>query len=235
MDRHYTSGEAARALGTSVPRVLRAARRGAVPTVSRGNRTMFLPEAVEQLRRRWGWAPPIPGLRREEVMALAALSRRPLGLASARALGRAAGLSPTTAAHVLRRLHEAGYVDRSVVSVVEGRVRRLPVWTVRFGSPEWLVVAGRVGATVLPLPPRRDRPRRVPRRLGHLFWNEDLDRLRLDRHASLVAGRILRADDPEGLAWAREGLPPGALEAASRSRGLDPRRARLGMLLARSP
>jgi DNA-binding transcriptional ArsR family regulator len=232
MDRLFTSGEAAQLLGTSVPRVLRAARHGRVRTVSRGNRTMFDAHAVDTLRRRWGWAPALPGLRREEVLALAALSRHPLGLASVRALARASGLSPTAAGRALRRLTEAGHAERQPIRVVEGRVRDRSVWTVRFGSPEWLAVAARVGTAVLPRRRAADPPQRVPRRLGHLFWNEDLGRLTVDRNATLIAGRILRAEDPEALAWMYEALPGDAIEAATRGRGIDARQARLGRLLA---
>jgi DNA-binding transcriptional ArsR family regulator len=233
MDNLYTSGDVARMLGTSVPRVLRAARRGTVPIVSRGNRTMFDTRAVAALRQRWGAAPGIAGLRREEVLALAALARRPLGLASARALGRAAGLSPTATGRALRRLSAAGYVERRTVRVVEGRVRERPVWMVRFGSPVWTAVASRVGTVVLPQRTSDSPPHRVPGRLGHLFWNEDLGDLDLDRHAVLIADRVLRADDPEALAWMRDTLSAAAIERATRRRGLDPRRAHLGHLLAR--
>jgi DNA-binding Lrp family transcriptional regulator len=192
---------------------------------------MFRPEAVAELRRRWGQAPPIPGLRRKEVMALAALGRHPLGMASVRALARAAGLSPTAAGRALRRLSEEGYVERRTVRVVEGRVRELPIWTVRFEAPEWSRVAAAVATAELPRRAARPWPRRVPTRLGHLFWNEDLGRLDPEQDAVLIADRVLRADDPEALAWIREALPAAAIEAASRSRGLDPRRARLGRLL----
>jgi DNA-binding transcriptional ArsR family regulator len=193
---------------------------------------MFDTHAVEQLRQRWGWVPPVPGLRREDVITLAALGRHPLGLASVRALARASGLSPTAAGRAMRRLVEAGYVERGAIRVVEGRVRERPIWTVRFGSPEWLAVAARVSTTVLSRQPAGDRARRVPGRLGHLFWNEDLARLSLDRNATLIAGRILRSEDPEALAWMQEAVPAAAIDAASRGRGIDARRARLGRLLA---
>ena len=232
MDSLYTSGDVARMLGTSVPRVLRAAQHGTVPTVSHGNRTMFDTQAVAALRRRWGAVPSIAGLRREEILALATLARRPLGLASARALARAAGLSPTATGRSLRRLTAAGYVERRTIRVVEGRVRERPVWMVRFGSTAWTAVASRVGTVVLPWRASGGPPHRVPRRLGHLFWNEDLGDLNLDRHAVLIADRVLRADDPEAIAWMRDALPAAAVEQATRRRGLDPRRARLGHLLA---
>ena len=72
----------------------------------------------------------------------------------------------------------------------------------------------------------------MPARLAHVFWDEDLARLDIERDAVLIADRILRAEDPEALVWMSRALPRAAIERASRSRGLDPRRARLGRLLA---
>jgi DNA-binding Lrp family transcriptional regulator len=233
MDRLLSSGEVARLLGTSVPRVLRAARQGLVASTKRGNRTLLDAGAVERLRRRWGSVPSIEGLRRQEVLALAALGRRPFGLRSARALARAAGLSPTAAARALEHLAAAGYVERQTVRVVEGRVRDVSVWMVRWTSPQWLAVAAVVSTAILPEPSRTEPPpRRVPARLAHVFWNEDLARLDIERDAVLIAARILQSDDPEALAWMTRALPHAAIERASRSRGMDPRRARLGRLLA---
>jgi excisionase family DNA binding protein len=233
-----TSGEVARRLGTSVPRVLRAAKRGEVPAVRRGNRFLFDAEAVEQLRRHWGAVPSIPGLSREDVLVLTALGRRPLGLRSSRAVARAAGVSPTTAGRALRRLAERGYVTRDTVRVTEGDVRDVPVWSVRWTSPEWLGAAATVGQTALPVDPEpaghRMAPtrRRVPSRLAHLLWNEDLATLDVERHAAMLADRILRSEDPEAHVWMMERLPPSAILRATRSRNLDPRRASLGRLLA---
>jgi excisionase family DNA binding protein len=235
-----TSAEVARRLGTSVPRVLRAARRGAAPAVRRGNRLLFDAAAVERLRRRWGAVPPIPGLSREDVLVLAALGRRPLGLRSSRAVARAAGVSPTTAGRALRRLAERGYVARETVRVTEGEVRDVPVWSVRWTDPAWLRVAAAVGQVVLPVAPepKRRRPsstpgrRRPPARLAHLLWNEDLGSLDVERHAVLLADRILRSEDPEAHAWMVDRLPASAIMEATRTRNLDPRRASLGRLLA---
>jgi excisionase family DNA binding protein len=235
-----TSGEVARRLGTSVPRVLRAARDGALPTVKRGNRTLFDPAAVEQLRRRWGFAPPVPGLSREDVLVLAALSRRPRGLRSVRAVARAAGVSPTTATGALARLASSGHVAREQRRVTEGHVKDLRVWTVRWASRQWLAVAATVGAAVLPARQAHDRApsarrgRRVPRRLAHVFWNQDLHQLDVDRDAVLIADRILRSDDLEAHAWLLRTLPEQAILAATRTRNQDPRHARLGELLARA-
>jgi MarR family len=228
-----TSSQVARELGTTVPRVLRAVRRGEVTPMRRGNRVLFDAEAVGRLRRRWGFAPVIPGLTREDILVLAALGRRPFGLRSARSVARAAGVSPTTAGSSLRRLAAQGYVERKTVRVAEGEARDVAVWVVRWSGPSWLRVAGTVGRATLPAqatPPAGDG--RVRGRLGHLFWNEDLEDLDMGRHASLVADRILRSEDPEAHAWMARRVPSQAILEATRTRNLDPRRARLGRLLA---
>jgi hypothetical protein len=234
-----TSGQVARELSTTVPRVLRAVRRGEVQTVRRGNRFLFDAAAVRELRRRWGVVPAVDGLTREDVLVLAALGRRPFGLGSARAVARAAGVSPTTAGRALRRLVEQGYVTRDRVRVAEGEARDAAVWIVRWAGPPWLRVAETVGQAVLPseepaAPSDRTRHTRggLPPRLAHLFWNEDPQALDLDRHASLVADRILRSEDPEAHAWMLRRLPPRAILKATGTRNLEPRRAHLGRLLA---
>src|SRR6266542_4967098 len=178
-------------------------------------RLRFGAEAVDELRRRWGAVRRVPGLSRETAMVLAALSRRPLGLDSARAAARAAGVRPTTAARALRELAARGYVEQRVEQVVEGRVRDVTVWSVRWGSPEWLAVASDIGRCVLPTARRIARPRRVPRRLGHLFWNVDLAELDVERDGRFIADRILRHDDPQALAWMAVTLRPSDIEAAT--------------------
>jgi excisionase family DNA binding protein len=236
--RLLTSGEVARRLGTSVPRVLRAAKRGEVGAVRRGNRFLFDAEAVERLRRRWGAVPSLPGLSREDVLVLAALGRRPLGLRSGRAVARAAGVSPTAAGRALRRLAERGYVTRETARVTEGEVRDVPVWTVRWTGPAWLEAAAAVGQATLPVEgaPRRPRlapsRRQIPSRLAHLLWNEDLAALDVEKDAVLLADRILRSEDPEAHVWMVEHLPASAIIRATRTRNLDRRRASLGRLLA---
>lgn len=236
-ERLLTSGEVARRLGTSVPRVLRAAKRGEVTAVRRGNRFLFDADAVELLRRRWGAVPSLPGLSREEVLVLTALGRRPLGLRSGRAVARAVGVSPTAAGRALRRLAELGYVTRETARVTEGEVRDVPVWSVRWTGPAWLGVAAAVGRATLPVErePRRQGAvtrRRVPSRLAHLLWNEDLAALDAERDAVLLADRILRSEDPEAHVWMMEHLPASAILRATRTRNLDRRRASLGRLLA---
>lgn len=180
----------------------------------------------------------IEGLGSTEVLVLCALSRRPFGLRSARAVARAAGVSPTAAGGALLRLEQAGYVEQAEVRVVEGTVRDVRVWRVRRQSRAWLAVAPDVRQ--VDLPARTDLmradpispPGRIPPRLGHLFWDQDLDQLDTARHGVLIANRVFRSEDPEALAWVAATIAPDDLRRAARSRGLDGRRARLGELLA---
>jgi len=233
MDTMFTASEVATALGVSVSRVHRAARTGvAEASVDPAGRLRLDPGAMAELRRRWGAVPSVRGLSREAVLALAALSRRPLGLCSARAVARAGGISPTTAARVLRELAARGYVEQRTERIVEGRVRDAQIWAVRWGSPEWLAVAGDVGRCVLPRPEGSAASRRVPRRLGHLFWNVDLGRLDVERDGRFIADRILRQDDPQALAWMAVTLRTKDIEAATHGRGMSRRRATLGRILA---
>ena len=93
-------------------------------------------------------------------------------------------------------------------------------------------VAEKVGKANLPAEPSPPGTGWTPAGLAHLFWNEDVAALDLDRHASLVADRILRSEDPEAHAWMLRRLPATAILKATGTRNLDPRRARLGRLLA---
>lgn len=232
MDGYLTTGELARALHTSIPRIHRAARAGFVRSRRLPNgRLVFPRSATDTLRRRWGSCPPIEGLGREETFVLAALSRRPLGLRSVRAVARAAHVSPTTAQRCLRGLQHHGFVAYRTVRVAEGRARDAGLWEIRWGSPVWLRVAGNIGRCELPAGDAI-RHARVPRRLAHLFWNVDVDSLDPVRNGRYIADRILRDGDTQGLAWLATSVPRGAIAAAARGRGLDHRRAALGRVLA---
>ena len=233
MDRPLTTGEAAQVLGTSVPRVLRAARKGLVPSMRRGSRTVLPRSSVDELRRRWGYTPPHGELSHEELLVLAALSRRPRGVRSARRVARQAGVSPTTASRVLRRLADQGYVERSTVTEVAGVVRDVSIWRSRWDGRPWQCVASDVGQATLPSPtPGLEPDPQVPFRLAHLFWNARVRDLTVDDHAELIASRMLRSGDPEALAWMVRNVPSDAIARATRGRGMDPRAAALGRVLA---
>ena len=200
-----------------------------------------------------GAGPVAPSARRRSDLAVAgALCRRPFGVRSARAVARAAGVSPTTAARALRGLHRDGIVIRRVDDVAAGHVGRVSVWTIDWRSPAWQAIAPEVGRrraaersaatgdgpfrAVAPAAAAGDaarRPqRRVPGRLAHLFWNADLAGVDPRTHGSYVASRILRADDCQALGWLARTLHPDAIRAAAAGRGLDPRRVALAHLLA---
>ncbi|MGH8905092.1 MAG: MarR family transcriptional regulator [Egibacteraceae bacterium] len=233
MDSDLTTTDVARLLGTTVPRVHRAVRAGSVAcSVDPRGRLRFDADAVESLRQQWGYAPTIQGLSREQVFVFAALSRRPFGLSSARAVARAAGVSPTTAGRALRVLAASGCIERRTQRVAQGRARDVDVWTVRWGSAPWRAVASEVGRCVLPTPSGQPRERRVPKRLGHLFWNVDLDQLDTARDGWFIANRVLRSDDAQAIAWMAANVAPADIDQAARGRGLDPRRAALGHVLA---
>ena len=233
MDKVVTTSEAAAELHVSVPRILRATRKGVVASVRRGNRTLLTQRAVQELRGLWGWTPRHDELTREELSVLAALSRRPRGVRSARRIARHAAISPTTVSAALRRLADRGFVERSTVTEVAGAVRDVQVWLIRWDAWPWQRVAGDVGRVTLPTgTDARARDARVPSRLAHLFWNTDVRDLTVDDHAVLIASRILRSADPEALAWMTRNLPPDAIADATRGRGLDRRSAALGRVLA---
>lgn len=235
MDKLYTTGESAAELGTTIPRVLRAARKGHVPSVSRGNRTLLPESSVELLRRRWGWTPAHHELTRHELLVLAALSRCSRGSRSARRIAARAGVSPTTAVATLQRLAEREFVERSTVTEVAGDVREVQVWQVRWSAAPWQRVASQVGGVSLPARTEtRAHDVRVPSRLAHRFWNTDMRELIVEDHAVLIAGRILGSNDPEALAWMVRNVPSEAIERATRRRGMDPRSAALGRVLALS-
>lgn len=120
-------------------------------------------------------------------------------------------------------LRALGYVRRDVDKVVEGKVVERSTWRIRRSGAPWQQVAPLVRRVV---PPAREAqpkelPRRVPRRLGHLFWNADLGNVDLPRDARYVAGRILASNDPQAMAWMARSLPKRAIVEASHARGMN--------------
>ncbi|MHB1891747.1 MAG: MarR family transcriptional regulator [Acidimicrobiales bacterium] len=120
------------------------------PERTAGGHLRLTPGEVRALRQALGTRPSVAGLTWQDTLVLAALSRHPLGLVSARAVALRAGISPTTAARALRRLREAGYVEQVERDVAEAHVRRISLWQVRYSSPRWLEVAAEVGEVDLP-------------------------------------------------------------------------------------
>ena len=226
-----SAADLTRELGTSVPRVTRAARRLEIDARLPNGRFAFAPHEADRLRRALGTTPPVEGLSRSDILVLAALRSAPFGLISARAVARRSGLSATAAARALRTLRGRGLVERSSEMVAAGRAQQMGIWRANLQHPRWPAldpaldrVEGREEG--------RDRPRRVPSRLRHLFWNTAESQLDVAGAAPFIATRLLRTMDLQGLAWGARTLEPEAWERAAAARGLDPGVRRLAMNLA---
>ncbi len=227
--------EAARRLGTSLPRVRRAIDRLGLEVEQRaGSRVLLSETQLEQLGAELGVVPSIDGLSRVETQVLAALARAPRGLATVRAVSRRASVSPTAAGRALRSLAERGLVRREREWVAAGRARELELVRANVTAPEWAALAPRLAAVRLPSRSERRRPSRVPARLRHLFWNADPSRLDLRRHGGYIAERLVSSHDLDGLAWGARALTAGDWEEAARNRGLSAAERTLARNLARS-
>jgi len=232
-DDAISAAEAARRLGTTIPRVKRAVARLELP-VERGpgGRVGIDPDTFERLQAELGTARPLEGLTRVQAAVLAALDAAPLGLVSARAVASRAGVAPTSASRAIERLAAGGLVVRRPVHVAAGRARRVELLTPRRSSPRWRKLAPALGRIQ---PPQRDRDPRdavVPSRLHHLFWNVAPAQLDVRRSGGSIARRLLQSGDPEGLAWGAQHLSAADWEHGAAARGLDARRRRLAHNLA---
>jgi DNA-binding MarR family transcriptional regulator len=229
------AAEAARRLGTSLPRVLRAIDRlGLEVERGRGGRVRLSEQQLERLREELGVVPSVDGLSRVETQVLAALARAPRGLASVRAVARRAGVSPTSAADAVQSLEERGLVRRERAWVAAGRARQLELLRANLAAPEWPSLASLLAAVRLPAGRAPARPKRLPARLRHLFWNAEPERLDLDRHGGYIAERLLSTEDLDGLAWGAQALSAEDWEQAARNRGLSAEQRALGRNLARA-
>lgn len=233
----FSVAEASQLLGVSEPRIYRALASGPrAATRPRGRPTRVPPEVVAGLLRRWGWVPRElreTDLSREEVFVLAALSRSPLGLRSARSVARRAAIAPATAAKALSALCGRGLVQERQVRVVEGEVADIKVWALNWRARPWRVVAPLVAGVLLPAPTcSAPRQRSVPSRFAHLFWNEDTAHLDVERDGTMIAERILRSNDTEAIAWAGGAIPPASLRRVRGLRNIPPRVAALADALA---
>lgn len=203
------------------------------PERTDGGHLRFRAAEVALLARRLGYAPAVSGLSREQVLVAAALLARPLGVRSARAVGRAAGISPTTASRALRRLEQMKLVRRCRRRVVMGAARDVEVWEIDVRNRRWSRLASLLGGAVFP---EASEPvageGRVPVKLRHLFWNADVHELDVAGYSAYIAGRILASEDAQAHAWAAANLPAAAFLHAARMRGVSARRAALARNLA---
>jgi len=203
------------------------------PRKTGGGHLRFGSADVALLERRLGFAPAVTGLTREQVLVATALLGHPLGLRSARAVARVAGISPTTASRALRHLKQMGLVRRRRRRVVLGAPTDIEVFEIDVRNPRWVRLAPLLADVVFPkVPEPVARDPRVPVWLRHLFWNADVHLLDLERDAAYIAGRILGSDDAQAHAWAAATLPAGAFLQAARLRGMSGRRGALARNLA---
>lgn len=223
MDTTLTAGEVAARTGVSVPTVRRAADHlGLLDQRTQGGHRRFSQDSAHLLTVHLGVTPALDGFTPPEVKVLAALSRRPTGLRSLRAVSRASRLSPTTAGAAIQSLMNRGLVTAATESVAEGSARELTVYRLVL-SAQWSHIAPVVSQTV---PPLIDEERLtpatvVPQRLWHHFWNVEPSRLRLPADEQFVARRLLLSNDPVAWAWAAQHLSAAAIASTRNSRGVD--------------
>jgi len=235
---NMSASEAARRLGTSLPRVVRAIERLGLDVERRDGGRVLLTEAhLERLKEQLGFTPPVDRLSRLETKVLAELARAPRGLASLRALARRAGVSPTSASRAVRSLALKGLVRRDLEWVAAGRAREVELIRPNVTARGWAPLARRLAAARpverkarATLGPRHGG---VPARLRHLFWNVDPGQIDLRRHGGYVAERLISAGDLDGLAWGIGALQTDDWESAARNRGLSPEKRALARNIAR--
>lgn len=229
-----SAASVARELGTNVHRLMRAVERLRLCPKRTAHGTLRLTsDDVTHLRGDLGVVRSVPGLRRSQVQVLAALSRAPLGMRSARAVARAAGLSPTAAGRALRDLEDLGLVELCREILAEGRAREVEVIRANVLHPRWPALARQL---VLVRPPRMSRPAgpQVPAAVAHVFWNAPVGEIDVHMHGPYIARRVLLDGDTQALAWAANVLSGADWRAAARTRGLDPPHRALAVNLAES-
>ncbi|MCP9489412.1 MAG: MarR family transcriptional regulator [Solirubrobacteraceae bacterium MAG38_C4-C5] len=227
-----SAAEVARRLGSSIPRVKRAIERlGLDVEHGPGGRVLLTDEQVGRLLEALGSRAVDDGLTATQTSVLAALSSAPLGLASARAVARRGGLSPTAAARALGELCRRGLVEARPARIAAGRARTVellaPSWDAR-----WPALAPTLARVQAPRAVAAPRAERVPGRLGHLFWNSAPEQLDVQRCGGSIARRLLRSGDLEGLAWGAAHLRTQDWQHGATARGLDAPTRRLAHNLA---
>lgn len=175
------------------------------------------------------------GWTREELFVLSALLHRPLGLRSVRGVAVVAGVSPTTAAKVLRSLGARGLVTRVEQRLVEGKPVRVMVWRVDRRSDELRRLRPILRRIQVPraVASSGSQSERLPRFLWHNFWNVDPASLSITRDGTFIAGRLLASSDPQSVAWLLSEMNPEIVADASQMRGIDQGRRSLAEANAR--
>lgn len=222
----WSPQQVATLLGISRRRVLAAAERLGVGS-STGSRVRFNDREVTTIRDETGAVPTVDGLSRSESLLLAALSRRPLGLASARAASRATGLSPATAVASLASLERTGLVQRDdAVIPVNGKAMAVKMLRANVRHPQWSTLLPQLAEVVLPRNEHRSGggSDRLPAAVRHAFWNVDdaaYRKLQVHAHAAFVASRALSTQDPNLLAFATAAIGRAGWTTAAKARGLS--------------
>lgn len=166
---------------------------------------------------------------------LAALARRPRGLVSARAVARACGIAPSTAARAVRSLVAIGLVIQRDQVVTLDRSRRVRLITVNVRHPRWGALLPTLTATALPTVAGPSATDPMPRSLQHAFWNvSDTTYATLTpaTDGSFIATRALTTLDPNLLAYAAATVAPSDWDRATRTRGLSPTDREFALLFA---
>lgn len=223
VDTALAAGEIAARTGVSVPTVRRAAAHlGLRNQRTQGGHRRFSPDDAHLLTVHLGVTPALDGFTPSEVKVLAAVSRRPAGFRSLRAVSRATHLSPTTVGTAIQSLANRGLVTAAIETVAEGSARELTVYRLVHSS-QWSHIAPVVSQTVPPLIDEPPPPpaTAVPQRLWHHFWNVEPSQLRLPADDRFVARRLLLSEDPVAWAWAAQHLSAAAIASTRNSRGVD--------------
>lgn len=236
MDTTISAAALARELHTTIPRIVRAIERLGLVARRDNGRVALTPSDADLLRTNLGISPPrVPGLTPTATKVLAALSRAPLGLTSARIVARRAGVSPTAAGHAIDLLRTRGLVTVQQRTLPAGRARRFDVISLDYRSPAWQELAGAIATVQTPTPESHSAARRVPPRLRHLFWNTAPSQLDTRHSGPYIARRLLSTGDPDGLAWGLANLTPDDWRHASATRGITPRRRAMARNFASQP
>ncbi len=214
-----TAPDLARELGVSLPAVHRALDSLGVPRAGRGHARQIPDGTLAWLLATRG-AAPRHATPAAELRVLAALSRAPLGLPSARSVAAQAGVSTTTASKVLHHLAATNLVSQASFDVASSRARRELRW--KANTPGWPDDLRRaVRRTRLPHQETSAAP--LPRSLHHLFWNADVSNLAPGVDGSYMAGRLLEAPDIRAWRWALANISPRDIDKAMSRRRVNPR------------
>jgi predicted transcriptional regulator len=228
----YSAAEAARRLGTNIPRVVRHVKKLGFQARTPSGRLRLTPQMLSRLEEEMGHTPQVGGLTSTQVQVLAALRQAPFGLASVRAVARRAGVSPSGASRALEALEEKRLVYREETTIAAGHARRATIYHANPLAPGWNEIEPCLRKTRLKEGHER-RDAVVPYRLRHLFWNASPEQLVLADAGPYIARRILTRFDLDGLSWGARNLKPSDWRRASEARGLDERTRALALNIAK--